>query len=204
MDPKPVIYNPEEAEKAMKILERPPGVPYGHKDVSEVRKRESLSPSPTRLPQDKAWFLPGLLYVIVGLDKSIFELYHFESGVDLQPVTYRADNTLFTFDGVDPGSIKNPWFGTIQGIDMEYASDFVTFVSTALFKTKTDAWSINSVQSRLRDPFAAEATGVDCWFLMPVGHRTGRTFRFKTEAGLLLQTPTLEVYANKVPIQPSA
>lgn len=201
MSDAPRILNPEEAAKAHEILARPQGVPFNRKDVATLRKREEIAPPPKWLDQSMVWYFPGLVYSVVGLDKSLFELYMADTGVDLKPITHCADRPVVGFHGVDVR--PNKWFYTVQGIEADYASDFDRFLMTLGLRKKANLWSIGLTRVPIPDPFMAAYVPVEVAVLTAASTLPARSIILQPSSGQPGETPTLRVYAAEASPEPA-
>ena len=198
MNNPPAFENPEEALEATRVLKRPGGVPRDPQEVSEVPSTasEQLLPSPNNLDRDWLWVAPGLLYTIVGLDKSIFQLFSHALNTGIPVRTYQSQEHVFKFG--NPIVDANPWFSIVQGIPLDKEAEFVGFVESFLFRRQTAKgvleFTVACRRSRIADPFrqSIPKEGVDVILLLPqvVG---GNEVIIRNPAGLLLETPVLSI-----------
>lgn len=192
----PSLDDPEEAVAARKILEREPGVARGHAGLGMLRQvdKEEYAADPNRLDSDKAWFVPCLAYCMVGLDRSLFELYSWAVDTTFSVITYKTGSPLFTFDGVDVR--ENPWFHTIQGIDRELRAPFVDYVESYEFRRKEIglSWNLKAFTTRIADPFVRSDVreGASVTFLLP--ECSDGRFVDLTPGGLNLLTPSARLF----------
>lgn len=198
----PRILNPEEAEEAGRILSRKPGEPRGHEKLADLKQahREELSPSPSGLDPDLSWFFPGLAYCLMGMDRSLFELFSHGMGKPVPVTTYRADSPLVDFQSVDVSG--NPWFYTLQGIPQDQGPGFSDYIQTFQFNDRANyvSWELTVAEIRLADPFRSESTrtGVDCSVLLPACSN-GRRVVLSQLPGLALNRPCLAIVSGENP-----
>lgn len=196
IDRPPKIDNLEEAERAQQILSRESGVPRGHESLQQLKlvHREEFSPAPAQLDDQQAWFINGLAYCMMGLDRSLFELFSHGLHAAVPVVTYRTDAPLALFDGVDVS--QNQWFYTIQGISPDQARDFVDYIETFRFDDprRTVSWHLAVHTIRIADPFYVEGgmrRGVYARLVLPGCITTKRRVVVRVPPGLTLNTPVL-------------
>lgn len=199
MQKPPAFIDPVQAKASTELLRRPSNVPRGHVDATETRAahREDLTPAPSALSPDFVWFFPGLAYCMIGLDRSLFDLYTAAVNRTIQVRTHRADKPIFQFRGADVTA--NPWFATVQGVPPDVADDFIGFVSSFEFRNprgpQPTSWFVEPVKTRIADPFVATPTGADITILLPGCLTTRRAVVIAEPAGLRLGTPVLSIKA---------
>lgn len=193
----PTIENPEEAAKAQEILSREPGVPRGHADLSEVKPAhtEEIESPPHRLDDEVAWCFPACAYCMVGLDRSLFELYSWHKQAAVPVTSYRTDKPIAQLEGVDIS--RNPWFHTIQGIDMADANLFREYIESYEFRDHKSnlSWRLHFRPVRIADPFfdSDVKISVAVYLLLPECITTKRRVVITREPGLALQELRLGV-----------
>jgi hypothetical protein len=188
-DEPPVITNPDEAAKAEEILKREHGVPRGHTDLSDAppAHQETISPSPQCLDDQRVWFFPAFAYCMVGIDRSVFELFSHEIGKPVDIVTYRAEKPVALFDGGDIRS--NPWFYTVQGLEPDLATQFCDYIETFLFNDapRDLSWCLKLREIRIADPFVrGKREGVEVIVFLPECLTSQKRVGILREPGLLL------------------
>lgn len=190
MNNPPSIENTEDALKAMKILKRPTGVPYGHTNVSRVNSEE-YSPAPKQLDPEKSWIFPGLLYCMIGLDRSIFDLFSIEYNVTINISTHLSTKPVYLYN--DRCIQSNKWFYTVQGIDSKYESYFRAFCETFKFRNAlaniTTIWGVTTLNHRIVDPFAStslEKKGANITVILPINFTEHWRVSCKISDSLLL------------------
>jgi len=197
----PELVNPAEAAAASKILARPSNTPSGHTKVDDLRcaSDEEFLPTPTGLDPDYTWVFPGLLYVMVGLDRSIFELYGVDLNKTIEVKTYRAESPVANFNGANVTA--NQWFYVLQGIPVELGQDFLRYMHSYVFRDmqKSREWTVESRATRIRDPFASDTVGHFVHFLLP-RCSTGRYVTVAQAPGLHLGELWLSM-ATEVPLE---
>jgi len=195
----PAFIDPQQAKAATELLRRPSNVPRGHTDAGQVKaaQREDLHATPASLAPEYVWIFPGLAYCMIGLDRSLFDLYAAATGITIAVRTHRADKTLFDFRGADVSG--NPWFATIQGVPQSVAADFLGFVSTFEFRNTSGpqavSWFVEPVRTRIADPFVSKPLGVDVTILLPGCLTTRRAVVIAESAGIHLAKPVLGIKA---------
>jgi hypothetical protein len=203
MERPPAILNPVEAAKAEAILARPSNVPRGHEKLDDLKPihREEVAPSPAQLTADRAWFFPGLAYCMMGMDRSLFELFSHGLGQAVAVTTHRTSDPVVLFDGVDVRT--NPWFHTIQGIDPALLSPFCEYIETFRFTDprKQVDWILSARTLRIADPFVSSTAkvGVNVVTLLPTCLSTRREVVVRQQAGLTLQPVVLGIRRQRDP-----
>jgi hypothetical protein len=202
MDQPARFEDPDKAVKALELLRRPAGTASGHTTVNEVKPaaKESYAPSPSYLDPDYFWVFPALAYCMVGIDKSLFSLYTWNTGVELDVTTYLTETPICVFENIDIS--KNRWFYTVQGIPMEYSKDFTYFVESFVFKhdLRNEHWSLSVQQERCADPFASsllERTGTYINILLPTCTTKNLQVSISKSSGLQLTEPVLSIMPMK-------
>lgn len=196
-DPEPAFEDREAADKAHEILRRPSNVPMGHTDLSEARPahKEDITNPRGALSPNMVWILPGLAYCMVGIDKSLFELYSNHADKVVKVTTHRSETPLFHFDGVD--TTRNAWFYTIQGVEDEIGASFCDFVQSFLFNDQPKGlqWRITMRNARIADPFAKgkRRIGINTVLFLPECITTKRRVTVIQEPGLTLDKLVLGV-----------
>jgi hypothetical protein len=185
-------YRQPDLDALARIVARPEGTPVGRGKVAvPVSYYETAEPA-NELAADYAWYWPGLLYMAVGLDRSIFAMFQDGFGKSFRVKTHRADEPIVTFAGADKAT--NPWSGTVQGIPMEYADDFNGFVASYKFVRPGKTWRVAPTPTRLADPLRKQhRIGVWCTLLLPELPDIGRRVSVVKPAGLLLNKPEVGI-----------
>jgi len=182
----------EEALEASRAFARKANVPTYVEGVDQARPaaRESVIPAPVRLSRDKLWVFPALLYTMVGLDKSLFELYTLQFGVEIPVVSYRADRPVVGLLGAEAKA--DSWFGVLQGVDPVAGRAALTFLETFTFRNPRNGleWSVTANSQRMADPFAA-GSGIDVELLLPRCLTRNRRVVVVQDAGLDLRPVVL-------------
>jgi hypothetical protein len=165
--PEPKILNPEQAKEADALIRRPRDTPTRHTSVDDVKEfyKESYLPKPQRLNTDFVWIFPGLLYSLVGLDKSIFELLHKDLDVNLNPQSIRSDGLIAEFEGIDTS--RNQWFYTLQGIRKEDYILFKDYLESFKFRRALVEWSCIIQPTKRYDPFTTILNPVNIEVIVP-------------------------------------
>jgi hypothetical protein len=165
--PEPKILNPEQAREADALIRRPRNTPIRHTEVNDVKEyyKESYLPTPQRLDPDYTWVFTALLYSLVGLDKSIFELLHKDLGVNLNPQSVKSDGLIAEFEAVD--TTRNPWFYTLQGLRKEDYSLFKDYVESFKFRRPTIEWNCVVAPATIHDPFTRIINPVSIGVILP-------------------------------------
>lgn len=122
------------------------------------------------------WYLPGLLYALVGLDRSVFEMYRAASGKSLRVRCHATQEPLM---GLLGSSLKssNPWFYTIQGIPHGDAPGFEAYLASFVFRAPGGTWTASWGAGEVVDPFWSGNRWVPVRVALPRNQGTGRTFR---------------------------
>jgi hypothetical protein len=200
--PEPARYvDVVEAAAAAAALRPPRNEPLGSTTLDELAgpHAEEVSPPPRALSPDLAWFLPGMLYCVVGLDRSVFHMFSWAAKRDVRVVTHVASSPLV--DIPHAGSIEHPWFATLQGVDPAVAGPLVDYVESYRFNDQRRrlSWSVVATTLRIADPFSEEKRGVDVIALLPRCHTRagGRRIAPASEYNLQLERPRLVVIQER-------
>lgn len=188
----PGFQDPEEATEAQKILQREHSVERGHEKLDELKPvhNEDYQPAPDQLDPELVWFFPALAYCMVGMDRSLFELFSWAAKRSIKVVTHQADKPVALFEGADISD--NRWFYTLQGIERGIVDEFSGYIETYQFNDKQRElqWRLIAHKLRIRDPFAFAKTGVhqgaDAVVLLPECLTTRRCVIPVQEPGLRL------------------
>lgn len=190
----PKILNPAEARKAEDVLRREHGIPRGETTLADIKPAhsEEISPPPRRLDPDRIWFFPALLYAMIQLDRSAFEIYSWALKRSVPVTTHRTPAPVAEVSGADISD--NPWFHTVQGIDTEFRS-FIDYLETYRFNNPRTghSWCVRFQPLRIADPFidGDMRKGAECHFILPVLLTGNLHTRVVKPPGLQLDTPTL-------------
>jgi len=192
----PSIDNPAEAKEAHEVLRREKNVPRGHVEGKDLRPShtEEVSPPPKALNPDLVWFFPGLAYCMIGLDRSMFDMYASNINDEVNVTTYRANKPIVLFDGADISA--NSWFYTIQGIAPTIGQSFIDFIETFQFRDalKSLEWAISVKTVRVADPFVTgKVEGVWLQLALPRCLTSNRHVTVTGEPGLQLNDLRLGV-----------
>ncbi len=193
----PALENPKEAAEAQEILAREHSVPRGHEDLSEIKSihKEEVNPSPKNLDSDHAWYFPACAYCMIGMDRSLFELYSWYKHAAVPVLTHRAEKPIAELEGVDIS--KNPWFYTVQGIDQNDARAFKEYIESYEFNDRKNnlQWRLHIQPMRTTDPFMDSdvRVGVPMYLMLPECLTTRRRVMVTREPGLALNPLRLGV-----------
>lgn len=189
-----VVVDPDEALKSAEALlrhtEDPEDTPVHHGEITAERRHEEPTPA-TSLDPDWAWFFLGLAYSLIGVDRSLFEVYQAAGDFTIPVRTHRSDEPLIAIKGVD--FRNNPWAYIIQGIPHDHAVRFRQFAESYRFQSPAGVWCVRHVDTRIADPFKTPRVGADIAVAAPLNLQTGRGIGIVTPAGLALQTPVFGV-----------
>lgn len=184
----------EEVNAAHRILRTPRNEPLGHATLEELcnAEREKVSPAPRRLDPDLRWFLPGPLYCVMGLDRSIFHLFAWARKRDVPVVTHLAAKPVVEIFRAE--SI-HPWLATVQGVHPDIAGPLVDYVESYRFEDRARGltWCASAVELRVADPFAQERVGVSLIAFLPECLTSGRRLVPESLTNLTLERPRLVV-----------
>lgn len=193
--PEPARYvDMQEVTAAHAALRVPGDTPLGGDTLSELASptRESIMPDPPYLDPELCWVMPGLLYCVMGLDKSVFHLFSWAMKRDVQVCTHLAPTALI--DLVSSSSKGHPWLGTVQGVSPELSGRLVDYIESFRFNDpRGNAWCACAHQMRIRDPFSAQDTGVSVVLFLPECLTTGRWLALESEYNLGLERPRVVV-----------
>lgn len=130
---------------------RPVGVPFGHHSLEVDELYEDVLPT-RGLSGDQVWVAPGLLYMVTGLDRSIFEMFSAASGKPLKVPTHRTPQALLAAEAGRPS--QNAWAYTVQGIDRALWPAFRDYVASYGFRRPgADTWTAGWTEASILDPF---------------------------------------------------
>jgi hypothetical protein len=202
-DAPPELLDAEAALAATSLVKRPANVPKGSAPLTELvgTHAETVEAAPNRLDPELTWFVPGLAYCMMGLDRSLFELYAWASSRTVPVKTYRTQTPLCLFTGVDISA--NPWFHTVQGISSDVARVLIEYIASFEFRRgqvePKQVWALVPEKLRIRDPFVSARTqGVNVIAWLPHCRTTGRRVVCTEPAGLQLSTPVLGIRRDPV------
>lgn len=168
-------------------------MPRGLTAKNDIRPahREKISSPPTRLDLDKSWHLLGMLYWIVGLDRSAFSLFAAALNKNVEVTTYQTVDQLFQVEGMDNDPV---WTRMIQGIEPGLNQQFVDHLESYEFRRPKGMCSVKAVKIDLADPFTADEQ-VEATVWLP--RRPGRESLVQTSHhGRLLTSRPLVKFIN--------
>jgi len=188
----PAAYDSDALGKLSKIVGHPVGhVIAGGKPDVPADYFEKAEPT-SKLDDSMTWYWPGLVYMAIGLDRSIFAM--FMDGLRKRFIvkTHTSADPIVGFAGADKAT--NPWSGTLQGIPTEHADAFDGYIASYSFTRPGKVWRVRPTVTRIADPFYKQACrGVNCTLLLPELPEQGRRVSVTQPAGLLLRTPMLGI-----------
>lgn len=116
--------------------------------------REHVAPSPNGLDADYSWHIPGLLYLLTGLDRSMFELYALHANRSIDVRTYQAREPIIDVPGLD----QERWTGVVQGLPATEHQSLLEHLQSYVFRGQATEWTIELAKLRIADPFRRT-----CW-----------------------------------------
>lgn len=184
-------YDPAQLQQLRRFTVSREG-PYG-KLSNAVPRMFFEEPEPLQsLDPDWVWIAPGLLYSLVGLDRSIFAMFFEARGSTAELKTARAQAPLFVHENASNSA--DPRVCLIQGIHKDLAAEFLAYVQSFEFHAGSKIWRINPTAVRIADPFVASSKrGADTVLLLPELVSHGRRVVVVREPGLLLLPAVLGV-----------
>lgn len=120
-----------------------------------------------------------MVYWIVGLDRSAFELFASSANIDVQVTTHQTGSPLFQVDGManDP-----MWPCMVQGIDPTLHMLFVDHLRSYEFRRPQGTCSVVPVGIYIADPFADGLVKTPVTLWLPA--REGRRAELINRSGL--------------------
>lgn len=197
MQNKAAVEDPEEVLRAHAILKRPANVPTGHDTTDDLKPvvKEEYLPVPSELDSQLSWFFPGLVYYMIGVDKSLFDLFVKATDRDVGVRSHLFDRQLLEIEGVR--KLDNNWIHTLQGIDPGLYHSFTEFVISHQFRDpiRNLEWVVEAKELRIADPCTStmERKGVSVTFFLPECVTSGRKVVVRQPPGLLLDALILGV-----------
>lgn len=196
MQNKPEV-DPEEVMRVNAILQRPTGVPTGHDTTEDVKPvtKEEYTPAPSQLDSQLAWLFPGLVYCMVGVDKSLFDLFTKATDKPVEVQTHLFDRQLMEIEGMR--KLSSNWMHTLQGIDPALHREFCEFVASHRFRDphRNLEWVVSAQDLRIADPCLSELQrqGATVTFFLPECVTSSRKVVVRQPPGLLLDSLILGV-----------
>lgn len=112
-----------------------------------------------------------MVYSVVGLDRSAFDLFGASLNRNVEVTTYQSGSPMFQMDVGGP--VLDPvWLRTIQGIDLTLHGQFVDHLSSYEFRRPQGSCRVEALMLRVADPFAEDRVGVPVTLWLPF--RAGR------------------------------
>ncbi len=138
-----------------------------HRHAIDVEANTEQVVPAAELRGDYTWFILGLAYCMIKIDRSLIEAYRSALGKSVPVLTHRADRPLTSMEGSQAYD-SNPWSGTIQGIPREHARDFIDYAASFEFLRKDTghSWICNFQEVNLADPFGGVRL-VPTWVALP-------------------------------------
>ncbi len=169
-------------------------MPYGERSAADVRQvhQERINSPPSGLDPALCWHLPGLLYLLTGLDRSLFELYAMHAGRSIIVPTYQAADPIIDVPGID----QSRWTGVVQGIAPDDHAQFVEHALSYAFRGQHTEWSLRLVSVRIADPFRRTCWPMVATLWLPQSAAT--TTRVARPGGLTLARPRIAVDTHSV------
>jgi hypothetical protein len=177
-EPIPHFVDPLDQQHLQDVLKDPIGVPVHHRKI-DVEKRFEAITSASSLPGDYTWFLLGLAYCLIKVDRSLIEAFQSAMGKNVPLLTHQSAHPLVYMRGSDAWS-RNPWSGIVQGIPHEHAQAFVDYVVSFKFhKADTgEDWCCGFQETQIMDPFLVTTRValpvVNLWVATPQNLTLGR------------------------------
>lgn len=169
----------ERQQTIQDMNDRPVGRPFGHHLFEVDERYEDVLPT-RGLSADHQWVCPALLYMVTGLDRSIFEMFSAASNRSLRIPTHRTPVPLLQPQGV-PRPSQDPRAYTLQGIELSLWPAFRDYVATYLFRRQgEDSWRVSWEGGGILDPFwAGDPRWVDVQVMTVRSLKTGRRLTVK-------------------------
>jgi len=140
-------------EEPPKLLQKDP-LPKPHQGdrvLTNVPKHsEQYHKAPDRLDPGMCWVIPGLAYMQLRMDKSLFDLCSWARNLPVPVVSHLAPKQLF----VTPWEQYGPWFQSIQGISKADSLFCLSYLESFEFRRDmTERWVLRFEPVPILDPF---------------------------------------------------
>jgi len=188
-------YRQTELDELARISKREPNVPIGRAKVAVPQLYfESATPT-ARLDDSYTWYWPALIYMAIGLDRSIFAMFQDGLRTSFTVKTHQSSDPIVGFAGAS--NATNPWSGTVQGIPTQHAAAFDGYVASYKFVRPDRVWRVTPTPTRIADPFVQhQRVGAWCTLLLPELPELGRKVVVTEQAGLMLRRPMVAIHAD--------
>ena len=180
-----------------------PAIPRGHTLLNEVQSldKEEYGPAPDRLHDGVTWFYPALIYCVVGVNKSLFELYKLGARTKFRVGTYLSESPIIRFAGMDMAqdTATYNWLRTVQCIPEDDAIPFISYIESFEFRGPPGGvnWKAKFQKIRIADPFCrrtnGDRIGAEVWVALPYDLMHNKVIGIVKDAGLRLDPPILGV-----------
>ncbi len=166
-NPPPTEFDPTERQRLIRVTADPTGVPV-HRHKLDVEQRFEEVTTASVLEGGHQWFVLGLAYCMVKVDRSLIEAYRDALGESIKILTHQAPRPLLEVMGSEAWR-ANPWSATIQGIPDSHAMPFIDYISSFMFRRQDTGhdWSCGFRELVITDPFFATPRQVTCWVALP-------------------------------------
>lgn len=162
---------------AKEVDARPYGTVLAHSRV-EADQRFEEGQERRRLDPDLTWIHLGFAYVMIGIDRSLFEVFNAAApaGEQLTVKTVTTPGPVASVIGAEYH--RNPWSRMVQGIPADKARAFIDFVASYRFDRKATGvtYWCNFQEVTCADPTEPEASPlikVPIWFALPARRERG-------------------------------
>jgi hypothetical protein len=178
-----------------RVTGNPADTPLGHGRISVPDNYFEAVTSANSLDDNYTWYWPALLYMAIGLDRSIFAMFQDGLKKSFTVKTHQSSEPIVGFAGADKAT--NPWSGIVQGIPTEHASNFDGYVASYKFVRPGKIWRVNPTPTRVADPLVKlRRVGAWCTLLLPELPELGRKVVVTEQAGLMLRRPMVAIHAD--------
>jgi hypothetical protein len=148
-------FDKRDLDRMGEVLRQPVNEAHGHGQIEVEQRFEAIEPSPNGLDDDRSWFILGLAYCLIKIDRSLMEAYQYSLGQSLRLKTHQAARPLIDVNGSTEWP-ANPWSGIIQGIERQHAQAFVNYLESYKFHRRDtgQVWQCQVVHTAIADPFS--------------------------------------------------
>jgi hypothetical protein len=119
--------------EARAVDRRVQGTVLGHSTVEAAKRFEDQHRPVRELDPGLAWIHLGLAYVMIRIDRSLFEVFNAaaEAGRHINPVNVETPGPVAHVNGAEYH--RNPWSRILQGVPKDRIREFVDFAASYRF-----------------------------------------------------------------------
>jgi hypothetical protein len=167
-NPPDSIVDPKDVEQLHRTLAVPEDQPFRYQKIEVEKRFEEFDALPNSLNPEMGWFILGLAYCMIRIDRSLMEAYRYSLGHSFVLSTYQVGRPLLAVNGSTAWA-ENEWSGIIQGVEPTHVQSLIDYLESYQFNRHDTkhCWRIRFKSTTIVDPFASGDRKVRAYIALP-------------------------------------